>query len=104
MEGKQPALKHKLMKQSLDRLRAHLEWHSLKDGERSSRDPPALLMDQNLAAEIRNEQCQFLRAETELENALNTTIWLSGADREKYRRELSNLNEAFKKLDIPKGI
>ena len=84
MKEKRPGLKHELLKQSLDRLRAHLEWQSLKDSERSSGYPPVLLMDPNLAADIRNEQCQFVRAERELRDALNTTIWISGRDRQRY--------------------
>ena len=88
----------------LHRLRAHLEWLSLKESERSPRDPPVLLMDPNLAADIRNEQCRFLTEERGLRDALNTTIWLSGKQREQYRRELRRLNEKFKKLNIPKEL
>lgn len=92
------------MRHSIHRLHGHLAWKSLKESESSPGDPPVLLMDQNLAAEIRNEQCQFLRAEGELRDALNTTIWISGRDRQEYRRELRRLNEEFRRLDLPKGI
>ena len=104
MKAELPAPKYNEMKQSISRLRAHLEWHTLKDSERRCGDPPIFLMDQNLAADIRNEQCRFLRAERELGNVLINTIWISGKERAKYRGELRKLNEEFRKLNLPKGI
>ena len=103
MNEERPESKYRLLKECVSRLRAHLEWHSLKESERSSGDPPVLLMDPNLAADIRNEQCQFLRAEGELRDALNNTILISGRDRKMYRRELRSLNEEFRRLNLPNG-
>ena len=97
------AAKSREIKRSIEQLRAHLAWQALKEGERTIGGPPALMMDSNLAADIRNEACHFLRIEKEFTDALKTTIWIGGQDRQRYRRELRRLNEEFRSLDIPKG-
>ncbi|HOH52018.1 MAG TPA: hypothetical protein PLI98_14900 [Candidatus Hydrogenedentes bacterium] len=90
----------------LQRLEAHLAWLSLKEQEWEPGAPPALMMNPDLAAAIRNESSHFVATAMDIREALDEY----GQDRihqercTRWRREVTRLEAAFYGLNLPKGL
>lgn len=89
---------------SLRRMKTLLAWHDLKESERRLGEPPALLMDTDLAVQIRNEQSVFMSTASEILESLNEQekCRLPKESRDRWREQVIYLEAEFQRLNLPK--
>ena len=93
-----------LLQHSLWGLQANLARRTLKEGETAPGDPPVLLIDLDLVAEIHTDQSRFVQTEKQVRVTINTAVWMAEKDRRLFRLQLNGLKEEFKKLNLPKDL
>ena len=81
-----------------------MAWIQLKKAERGYGDPPALTMNPDLAADLRNEQGLFWKTVTDILGALNRgdPKGVSENKLQEWRREALRLKAEMENLALPK--
>ena len=89
--------------ESLNRLRADIEWLSLKESERRRGDPAVLTMNPDVATSLRNEFGFFMKTATDIHEILNKSEehGLRRDHCERWRRQLLGLETELNRLNLP---
>lgn len=97
-----------LLRESLSRLKESLAWWQLLFAESRLEDPPVLATHPDLAADLTNEQCRFMKLASDiledLDDFNSNKCTYSLSTRFGYREEVLNLVAEMRRLPIPKGL
>ena len=97
------------MKSLSEALRNHkscMAWLDLDTSERRLGSPPALLMDADLTADLRNEQSHFMSLALKVRELLNQrpANAKNAKQRARWRRQLLELEREFNALKLPQSF